>query len=133
MRLRRLAVDQSRASLAEANRQAASAENDRTLALQILVREARGAPVQAEHALSASFAAWLPVARQAIAQAEDAERVAMLAVQRTREAVALCQAELKAASCLADQQSALLRKNAGRREQKSLDEQAHAGRRARSG
>ena len=96
--------------------------------MQVLVREARGAPLQAEHALNGSFAVWLPVARQAIARAEDAERAASVAVQRTRDALALCQAELKAASCLADEQSTVARIQAGRREQKSLDEQAQAGR-----
>ncbi len=133
IRLRRLAVDQARLLLAEANREATAAESERVLALQKLVHEARGTPVQAEHALSASFALWLPVARHAIARAEEAERAAMLAVGRTREALAHCQAELKAAGCLADEQSALVAKKAARREQKTLDEQAQASRRAHGG
>ena len=133
IRLRRLAVDQARLLLADANREAIAAERERVLALQKLVREARGTPVQAEHALSASFARWLPVARHAIARAEEAERTAMLAVGRSREALAHCQAELKAAGCLAEQEAALHKKNMSRREQKTLDEQAQAARRAQAG
>jgi hypothetical protein len=123
LRVRRLALDEARRSLADCLAAEATAARSMTEAEAEIVRErATAASLDADDAAVEAFAAWLRVARGRSEQAAAAHERVTAETTRARAIVAVARGSFEAVQAALDRKAADEREERQRREQLSLDE-----------
>jgi hypothetical protein len=132
LRVRRLALDEARQSLADCLAAEARAMHALAEAEAEIARERRtAASLDADDAAVEVFAGWLRVARGRSAQAEAAHERVTAETTRARAIVAVARGSFEAAQAAIERKAEEERLSRQRREQLSLDE-AVQGRRSRA-
>lgn len=91
---------------------------------QLLLEQKRASDPTADDGAVEAFSRWLPVGRQAIAEAQQCCQQAAMDRDRIRSALLMAQAALKAVETLEEQQAGEMKQISLRKEQAMLDELA---------
>ena len=124
-RLRRLETEQARRALGLATAQETQAATILGQAQSAPNREARSTPSDPADPLARAFAAWLPAAASAIADARAACAERQAERDRAQAALAGARASLEAVETLIGERDRLARRLFARRAQLRLDELGH--------
>ena len=125
LRIRRLASDEARRNLGEAQAPEALAQEAADAMEREIAREtALACSLEADDAVVEAFGAWLPGARTRAAASRSAADRAAADTARARAGLKLARSGLEAAEALAAEQHAAKNEADARREQHSLDDLA---------
>ncbi|HZF78093.1 MAG TPA: flagellar FliJ family protein [Acetobacteraceae bacterium] len=122
LKLRGLAVAEAQRDLADRLAGAAAAEARAAAAATAIVVEA--ATAGDDHYLADAYAAWLPAGRDAEMRTAGEARMAEMASEAARKALAAARVRERAVEWLRDRAIEEARREAARREQAALDEAA---------
>ena len=123
LRIRRATLDEAQKAVADAYVTERDACAGADAAAATLEHEMKAATslVGGDEAVE-TFARWLPIGRQALAQARDAQRTATAELDRARVLLGLARAAVTAVEAMIEQRQAEQRLEDGRKEQLLLDE-----------